>query len=91
MSDALDDVLVHIDRELGRPLRDILFAADGSEEEALLDETAFTQPALFALGWVVRRFSCDSSSRRTISSGDAGVPLKTAETAKLWSSEGTWR
>ena len=34
------------------------------------------QPALFALGWVLRRFSCDSSRRRVISSAEAGVPQK---------------
>ncbi len=34
------------------------------------------QPALFALGWVVRRFSCDSSRRRVISSGGRGCPAK---------------
>ena len=31
------------------PLREVVFAAEGSPEAALLDETEFTQPALFAL------------------------------------------
>jgi acyl transferase domain-containing protein/acyl carrier protein len=36
------------DRHLGRPLLEIVFAAEGSPEAALLDETELTQPALFA-------------------------------------------
>src|SRR5205814_10304611 len=32
-----------------RPLRDILFAAEGSDDDALLHQTAVTQTALFAL------------------------------------------
>ncbi|HWO18948.1 MAG TPA: SDR family NAD(P)-dependent oxidoreductase, partial [Kofleriaceae bacterium] len=32
-----------------RPLRQVMFVAEGSEEAALLDETGYTQPALFAL------------------------------------------
>ena len=35
-----------LDRTWTRPLREVVFAADGDE---LLDETAYTQPALFAL------------------------------------------
>jgi mycoketide-CoA synthase len=34
---------------LARPLREVMFAAEGSEAAALLDQTGFTQPALFAL------------------------------------------
>ncbi|HEX9307516.1 MAG TPA: type I polyketide synthase, partial [Anaeromyxobacter sp.] len=47
--DALDAACAHLDRELDRPLREVLFAREGSPEAALLDETAFTQPALFAI------------------------------------------
>ncbi|WP_437952505.1 SDR family NAD(P)-dependent oxidoreductase [Sorangium sp. So ce296] len=47
--DALDAVASHFDRELDRPLRDVLFAPKGSELASLLDRTEFTQPALFAL------------------------------------------
>ncbi|WP_437712866.1 SDR family NAD(P)-dependent oxidoreductase [Sorangium sp. So ce448] len=46
---ALDAVCGHLDRDLDRPLCDVLFAAQGSEDAARLDRTAFTQPALFAL------------------------------------------
>ncbi|WP_221349343.1 type I polyketide synthase [Streptomyces beigongshangae] len=52
-ADALDDVLTHLAPHLppdpGLPLRDVMFAAPGTREAALLDRTGCTQPALFAL------------------------------------------
>ncbi len=48
-AEALDEVCVELDPHLGRSLRDLLFAPEGSEEAALLDRTEFTQPALFAI------------------------------------------
>ncbi|MGK4008524.1 SDR family NAD(P)-dependent oxidoreductase [Sorangium sp. So ce1036] len=52
--EALDALCAHLDAARsqeapGRPLRDILFADEGSDDAALLDQTAFTQTALFAL------------------------------------------
>ncbi|WP_425264975.1 SDR family NAD(P)-dependent oxidoreductase, partial [Streptomyces yokosukanensis] len=46
---ALDAVRDELDRHLERPLYDVLFAPEGSPEAALLDETAHTQAALFAV------------------------------------------
>ncbi|WP_420834106.1 SDR family NAD(P)-dependent oxidoreductase [Streptomyces yunnanensis] len=46
---ALDEVCAGLDRELPRPLKDVLFAPDGSADAALLDRTSFTQAALFAV------------------------------------------
>jgi polyene macrolide polyketide synthase len=46
---ALDEICDELDRHLERPLRELLFADEGSAEAELLDQTRFTQPALFAL------------------------------------------
>jgi acyl transferase domain-containing protein/thioesterase domain-containing protein/acyl carrier protein len=46
---ALDEVCGQLDPLLGRSLREVMFAAPGSDEAALLSDTRFTQVALFAL------------------------------------------
>jgi acyl transferase domain-containing protein/acyl carrier protein len=46
---ALDEACSELDPHLGRSLRELMFAGEGSPEAGLLDETRFTQPALFAL------------------------------------------
>ena len=47
--EALDEAWRRCDPHLERPLRDVMWAEPGSAEAALLDQTAYTQPALFAL------------------------------------------
>jgi acyl transferase domain-containing protein len=46
---AFDEVCAGLDAHLDRPIREVIFAEAGSADAALLDQTAFTQPALFAL------------------------------------------
>ncbi|MEY9969375.1 acyl transferase domain-containing protein/acyl carrier protein, partial [Streptacidiphilus sp. MAP12-16] len=46
---ALDAVCAELDQHLERPLLEVLFAAEGTPAGALLDQTAYTQPALFAV------------------------------------------
>jgi pimaricinolide synthase PimS1 len=49
-AEAFDAVCARLDVGLDRPLRDVLFAADGSAQAAgFLDQTGFAQPALFAV------------------------------------------
>ncbi|MBU3871300.1 SDR family NAD(P)-dependent oxidoreductase, partial [Streptomyces sp. 4503] len=48
-ADAWDEVCAQLDGLLDRPLRDVVFAAEGGADAGLLDRTAFTQPALFAV------------------------------------------
>ncbi|MEU0390628.1 SDR family NAD(P)-dependent oxidoreductase [Streptomyces chartreusis] len=46
---ALDEVCAHFDPELPRPVKDVLFAREDSADAALIDQTAFTQAALFCV------------------------------------------
>ncbi|WP_327028050.1 SDR family NAD(P)-dependent oxidoreductase [Micromonospora sp. NBC_01740] len=46
---ALDEVCAQLDPLLPRPLKDVLFAPEGSAEAELLDQTVFTQAGLFAV------------------------------------------
>ncbi|MEE1753765.1 SDR family NAD(P)-dependent oxidoreductase [Streptomyces sp. SP18CS02] len=46
---ALEEVSAPFDALLDRPLRDVLFAAEGSEDAALLHRTQYTQAGLFAI------------------------------------------
>ena len=46
---SFEEVCGHFDELLDMPLRVVLFAEEGSEAAAKLDETAYTQPALFAV------------------------------------------
>ncbi|GAB3971796.1 hypothetical protein GCM10029978_047650 [Actinoallomurus acanthiterrae] len=47
-AEAFDAVCAAFDAHLDRPLRDLILSADG-EDAAILDQTGFTQPALFAV------------------------------------------
>ncbi|WP_337192060.1 type I polyketide synthase [Streptomyces sp. HUCO-GS316] len=46
---ALDQVCAQLDPELVRPVKAVLFAPETSADAALIDQTAFTQAALFAV------------------------------------------
>ncbi|HEV7615232.1 MAG TPA: type I polyketide synthase, partial [Solirubrobacterales bacterium] len=46
---AFDSVCAELDGQIGRSLKDLVFASRGSEEALSLNRTEFTQPALFAL------------------------------------------
>ncbi|MGW8702942.1 SDR family NAD(P)-dependent oxidoreductase, partial [Streptomyces eurythermus] len=46
---ALDEVCALLDPHLDVPLREVMWAEEGTEQAALLEDTLYTQPALFAL------------------------------------------
>jgi acyl transferase domain-containing protein/NADP-dependent 3-hydroxy acid dehydrogenase YdfG len=48
---ALDELCAELDSQLAaaRPMKELMFAAEGSREAALLERTEFTQASLFAL------------------------------------------
>ncbi|MEU9609687.1 type I polyketide synthase, partial [Streptomyces sp. NPDC048057] len=46
---ALDNTCAALDPHLPHPLRDIIFATPNSKQATLLNQTQYTQPALFAL------------------------------------------
>ncbi|MEU4645068.1 type I polyketide synthase [Micromonospora sp. NPDC023814] len=46
---ALDEVCAELDRHLPRPLAPVLFAPEGDEAAALLNQTLYTQAGLFAV------------------------------------------
>ncbi|ATL32846.1 type I polyketide synthase [Streptomyces formicae] len=52
---AFDAACAPLDRHLPRPLREVVFAEEGSPEAALLDETVFTQTGTFALQVALHR------------------------------------
>ena len=51
--EAFDSCVRLFDRELERPLCEVMWAEPGSAEAALLDQTAYTHPALFALEYAL--------------------------------------
>ncbi|MFG1778103.1 type I polyketide synthase [Micromonospora sp. NPDC049048] len=54
-AEALDEVCAHLDHRLPRPLKPLLHAEPGTAEAALLDQTVFTQAALFAVEVALHR------------------------------------
>ncbi|MCQ9184320.1 SDR family NAD(P)-dependent oxidoreductase [Streptomyces sp. IBSBF 2953] len=46
---AFDEACAELDRHLDRPLKEIVLAREDSPEAALIHQTGFTQPAVFAL------------------------------------------
>ncbi len=46
---AVDGIAEEMRRYLARPLLEVVFAEEGSEQAALLEEPTYTQPALFAV------------------------------------------
>ncbi|MGC3003465.1 type I polyketide synthase, partial [Streptomyces sp. G35A] len=79
---TFDAVCAELDRHLdGPPLRDVVFAAEGSARAALLDRTAWTQAALFAFGTAAHALTASWGVRPDVLAGHSVGELTAAHAA----------
>lgn len=82
---ALNEVCDELRHHLGRPLREIMFAAPGSPEAELLDDTQWTQPAVFALQVALFRLLESWGSRPDFVVGHSSGEIAAAHVADVLS------
>ncbi|HVI00666.1 MAG TPA: type I polyketide synthase, partial [Enhygromyxa sp.] len=80
-----DAICSEFDRLLEHPLRSVIFAEDGSPLAGLLDQTAYTQPALFAIEVALHRLFASFGVEADILIGHSIGELAAAHVAEVLS------
>ncbi|RCG13805.1 SDR family NAD(P)-dependent oxidoreductase, partial [Streptomyces reniochalinae] len=84
-ADALDEVAGVLDALLPHPVREVMFAEPGSELATRLDETAMTQPALFAFEVALHRLLASLGVTPDVVAGHSIGEIAAAHVAEVFS------